>query len=156
MKTNKKLKKIYTSAKIMINLDFTVLTINLRGLKMATKTKLSTTSTSKKTAKRLPAVKKAMTKTELFSAIAKETDLTRKQVAAVLESLNQNIRAHLKGVGEFTLPSLLKIRVVRKEATKARKGKNPFTGEEITFKAKPAYSIPKIRALKALKEMAAK
>lgn len=106
--------------------------------------------------KRVVAIKKAMTKSELLNAIANDVELTRKQVAAVLESLNHKVHCHLKGVGEFTVPGLLKIRVMRKPATKARKGINPFNGEETVFKAKPARNIPKFRALKALKEMAAK
>lgn len=106
--------------------------------------------------KRLVAINKAMTKSELLNAIANDVALTRKEVAAVLESLNYNVHCHLKGVGEFTVPGLLKIRVMRKPATKARKGINPFTGEETTFKAKPARNIPKFRALKALKEMVIK
>ena len=58
-----------------------------------------------------------------------------------------------KGPGTFTVPGLMKVTVVRKPATKARKGTNPFTGEEMTFKAKPARNVVKVRALKALKDM---
>ncbi|MHA7840528.1 MAG: HU family DNA-binding protein [Gammaproteobacteria bacterium] len=117
------------------------------------------TAVAKKTSsgpKRIVAIKKAMTKSELLNAIAEDVELSRKEVAAVLESLNHKAHCHLKGVGEFTVPGLLKIRVMRKPATKARKGINPFTGEETTFKAKPARNIPKFRALKALKEMVVK
>jgi hypothetical protein len=66
------------------------------------------------------------------------------------------IEGHLKknGAGIFTLPGLLKMKVVRKPATKARKGINPFTGEETVFKAKPARNVVKIQPLKAVKEMA--
>ncbi len=62
------------------------------------------------------------------------------KVAAVFDSLGDVIEAHLKknAAGEFVLPGLLKISTVRKPATKARKGINPFTKEEVTFKAKPA------------------
>ena len=63
---------------------------------------------------------------------------------------------HLRkaGPGEFTVPGLMKCKVQHKPATKARKGINPFTGEEVMFKAKPARSVVKIRPLKRLKEMA--
>lgn len=124
---------------------------------VAKKTKDQTKVVSTKaTPKRVVAIKKAMTKTELLNTIAKDVGLTRKEVASVFENLNYHIHAHLKGLGQFTLPNLLKIRVLRKPATKARKGLNLFTGEETVFKAKPARNVPKFRALKALKEMVQK
>ena len=98
---------------------------------------------------------KAPTKSEIISNIAEGTKLTRKQVSAVLESLSSEIgRAVSKrnGVGVFTVPGLMKITVVEKPATKARKGINPFTKEPTIFKAKPARKIVKIRPLKALKD----
>ena len=58
------------------------------------------------------------------------------------------------GVGEFTIPALMKLSVKHKPATKARKGTNPFTGEEMMFKAKPAKRVVKVRPLKKLKEYA--
>jgi nucleoid DNA-binding protein len=87
--------------------------------------------------------------------IAESTELSRKQVAAVLDSLTDVIEAHVKknAVGEFVLPGLLKISTVRKPATKARKGINPFTKEEVMFKAKPASTVVKVRPLKKLKDM---
>ena len=57
------------------------------------------------------------------------------------------------GPGIFTLPGLLKIKVVRKPATPARTGINPFTKQETTFKAKPARNVVKLQALKSLKAM---
>ena len=98
---------------------------------------------------------KAPTKSEIISNIAEGTKLTRKQVSAVLESLSSEIgRAVSKrsGVGVFTVPGLMKITVVEKPATKARKGINPFTKEPTIFKAKPARKLVKIRPLKALKD----
>ena len=97
-----------------------------------------------------------MRKTEMFSNIAETTGLTRKQVSAVFESLSDLMGRHLKkrGAGEFTVPGLMKLRVVRKPATKARKGVNPFTGLETMFQAKPARNVVKIRPLKKVKEMA--
>ncbi len=95
-------------------------------------------------------------KTQMLQQIADATELSKKQVQAVLDELTNIIEGHVKkkGVGEFVLPGLLKITTVKKPATKARKGINPFTGEEVTFKAKPASTSVKVRPLKKLKEMA--
>ena len=104
---------------------------------------------------RATAVKQPMTKAQLLSAIAEETGLTRNQVTSVMESLGGQIQRHIKkrGPGTFTLPGLLKIKTMRKPARKARKGVNPFTGEETTFAAKPAHTVVKIQPLKGLKDM---
>ncbi len=101
-------------------------------------------------------IKDKYSKTQILDAIAASTDLSRKQVGTVLDSLGEIIEAHLKknAAGEFVLPGLLKISTVRKPATKARKGINPFTKEEVTFKAKPAPTVVKVRPLKKLKDMA--
>ncbi len=99
---------------------------------------------------------KAPTKSEIISNIADGTKLTRKQVSAVLESLSGEIGRAVgkKGSGVFTVPGLMKISVIEKPATKARKGINPFTKMEQVFKAKPARRVIKVRALKSLKDMA--
>ena len=104
----------------------------------------------------MKATKERYTKTQILEQIGEETELSRKQVAAVLESLSGVIEGHIKkrAVGEFVLPWLLKIVTVRKPATKARMGINPFTKEEVMFKAKPASTAVKVRPLKKLKEMA--
>ena len=98
---------------------------------------------------------KAPTKSEIYSSIASDTGLTKKDVAAVFDSLSSQIKRSLgsRGPGLFTLPGLLKMRTVKKPATKARKGVNPFTGEEMMFKAKPASKTVKVSALKGLKDM---
>ena len=95
-------------------------------------------------------------KTQMLQQIADATELSKKQVQAVLDELTNVIEGHVKkkGIGEFVLPGLLKITTVKKPATKARKGINPFTGEEVMFKAKPASTSVKVRPLKKLKEMA--
>ncbi len=93
----------------------------------------------------------APTKSEIMAQIAKDTDLSRKQVAAVFESLNGIIKKSLRGAGLFTLPGLLKLKVVKKPATKAREGVNPFTGEKMVFKAKPASKKVRAMPLKSLK-----
>ncbi|MGD2108420.1 MAG: HU family DNA-binding protein [Phycisphaerae bacterium] len=98
---------------------------------------------------------KARTKSEVFGELADGSDLTKKQVAAVFDGLAGMIKKDLgkRGPGVFTVPGLMKIKVVRKPATKARKGINPFTGEEMMFKAKPARNVVKVQALKNLKGM---
>jgi nucleoid DNA-binding protein len=99
---------------------------------------------------------KAATKSEILASIAQSTELSRKQVNSVLESLSGLIAKAVgkKGPGVFVLPGLLKIMVIQKPATKARKGINPFTKQEQMFKAKPARKVIKVRPLKALKDMA--
>jgi len=101
-------------------------------------------------------IKDPMTKSALHAEIAERTGLTKKQVSTVFDELSAIISGHVKrnGAGIFTLPGLVKMKVVRKPATKARKGINPFTGEPAVFKAKPARNIVKALALKALKDMA--
>ena len=95
------------------------------------------------------------TKSQLISMLADSTNLSRKDVSAVITELSGVIEGHLKknGAGIFTLPGMLKIKRVTKPATKARKGINPFTGIEMMFKAKPARNVVKILPLKAVKEM---
>ena len=93
----------------------------------------------------------APTKSEVVAQICKDTDLSRKQVASVFESLNGIIKKSLRGAGMFTMPGLLKMKVVKKPATKAREGVNPFTGEKMVFKAKPASKKVRVMPLKNLK-----
>jgi len=99
--------------------------------------------------------KKPRTKTEILRTIAENTELSKKDVVAVFDEMAAMIKKDLgkRGVGAFTIPGLAKVRVVRKPATKARKGTNPFTGEEMMFKAKPASKVVKVSALKGLKDM---
>lgn len=101
------------------------------------------------------AVKKPPTKSEIMSSIAETTELSRKEVASVFEALEGLIQDNLKprGPGMFSIPGLLKIRLIKKPATKARKGINPFTKEETIFKAKPARKVVKVLPLKGLKDM---
>ena len=113
------------------------------------------TAKKKAASKAPPAIGKAYTKSQILSSIAEDNGLTRKDVAAVIDSLGTLIHRHVRkrGAGVFTMPGLMKVKVVRKPATKARKGINPFTGEETMFKAKPARNVAKVLALKGLKEM---
>ncbi|KPK58903.1 MAG: HU family DNA-binding protein [Gammaproteobacteria bacterium] len=110
---------------------------------------------AKKKASSAKAAQKPPTKSEIIGTVADKTGLTRKDVSAVFDNLNALIKKNVgrRGPGEFTVPGLLKIRVVKKPATKARKGINPFTGEEMVFKAKPARKAVKLTALKGLKDM---
>lgn len=98
---------------------------------------------------------KAATKSAMFLALAEKSGLKRPQVAALFEALTDFIKKEVgkKGPGVVTLPGLLKIKRVEKEATKERIGRNPATGEPITIKAKPRRTVVRALALKALKEM---
>lgn len=106
--------------------------------------------------KKIKAISDRYSKTQMVTQIAENTELSRKQVQSVLDELTDIIEGHVKkrACGEFVLPGLMKIVTVKKPAKKARKGINPFTGEETVFKAKPASIAVKIRPLKKLKEMA--
>ncbi len=98
---------------------------------------------------------KGRTKSAIYGDLAQKSGLTRKQLVNVFDNLAGMIKKDLGkgGPGVFTVPGLMKITVLRKPATKARKGINPFTKEEVMFKAKPARNVVKIRALRGLKSM---
>ena len=108
-------------------------------------------------AKKATAIKAKMTKSQIVASLADSTELSKKQVNAVLDELNALIERSIKkrAVGEFTIPGVMKITTVKKPARKARKGINPFTGEATVFNAKPASIAVKVRPLKKLKEYAA-
>ena len=107
--------------------------------------------------KKLPAIKEKYTKSAIIADISTNADLSKKQVTAVFQALNDLIERHVKkgGVGEFTLPGPLKIKTVKKPASKARKGvPNPFRpGEVMDVAAKPASTKVKVLPLKGLKEL---
>ena len=125
--------------------------------KKAVKKKTAKKKVAKKVAptKRVAAIKEPMTKTALFTNIADSTELPKKDVVKVFEALSDIINGHIKknAVGTFTLPGLLKVKTVRKPATKKRKGVNPFNGEDTIFKAKPARTVVKVLPLKKMKDM---
>jgi len=126
--------------------------------KTKTKTKKTTTSaTPKKSASKSKTTKisKALTRSQQIAYISEQTELSKKDVAAVLECFEPMIASHLRGPGQITLAGLMKVVAVRKPATKARKGINPFTGEATVFKAKPARNVVKIRPLKKVKDLVA-
>ena len=93
-----------------------------------------------------------MSKSQLVEKLATSTKLSKKEVKGVLEGLAALGYKELKRAGTFVVPGLAKFVVVRKPATKARKGTNPFTGEPMTFKAKPARKIVRARPVKAAKD----
>ena len=99
---------------------------------------------------------KAMSKGEIVTALAEGTGLSKKQIGSVFDELTKLMGENLgkKGPGVFNLPGLMKVKVIRKPATKARQGINPFTKEETVFKARPARNVVKVLPLKALKDMA--
>lgn len=97
----------------------------------------------------------APTKSEILNQISKDTGLSRRQVGSVFDSLSGVVKKSLRSNGLFTLPGLLKMKVVKRPATKAREGVNPFTGEKMTFKAKPASKKVRVMPLKNLKNMVA-
>jgi nucleoid DNA-binding protein len=98
--------------------------------------------------------KKSMSKSGLIQAIAEAVgeELTKKQVKTVVESLISVGHRELKKSGVFTLPGFAKFRVVKKPATKARQGINPFTKQPQTFAAKPASKSVRARPIKAIKD----
>ncbi|MBI3898330.1 MAG: HU family DNA-binding protein [Gammaproteobacteria bacterium] len=97
---------------------------------------------------------KPTTKSEILNYISEKTSLKRKDVAAVFDSLADLMARDLKkGPGIVNVVGLMKVKVVRKPAVPARKGINPFTKEEVMFKAKPARNVVKVQPLKTLKDM---
>ena len=101
--------------------------------------------------------KKTMSKSGLIQAITEAVgdEMSRKQIKTVLESLVEVGHRELKKSGVFTLPGFAKFRVVKKPATKARQGINPFTKQPQTFAAKPASKSVRARPIKAIKDAVA-
>jgi nucleoid DNA-binding protein len=128
--------------------------------KSAVKKSVSTKKVAiKKTAAASTAPMKAstakQTKTQVITAISEMTGLNKKEVGSVFTAMSNMVSSHMKprGSGEFTIPEVgVKIKRIKKPATKARKGVNPFTGEAIMIKAKPARNQVRLSALKALKD----
>jgi len=89
---------------------------------------------------------------DITLADAHSDKLTRKDVKGLLESLCTLGYKELKKTGVFMLPGFAKFVVIKKPATKARKGINPFNGEEMMFKAKPARKVVRARPVKAAKD----
>ena len=98
-----------------------------------------------------------MSKTDLIQTLADKFDgkITRKDVKGLIEAVAAIGQTELKKNGVFVVPGLIRMVVIKKPATKARKGINPFTKEETTFKAKPARKVIKGRPVKAAKDAVA-
>jgi nucleoid DNA-binding protein len=109
---------------------------------------------AKKPAKIVAAKDKPRTKSEVLGVISDHVGISKKEAAQVFEVMGDMIQQDLKktSCGVFNIPGMMKVTVQRKPATKARKGINPFTGEETMFKAKPARNVVKVRPLKGLKD----
>lgn len=103
------------------------------------------------------ASKKALTKSQLITALAEKQGLPKATVTAFLDALSETAQAQLakKGPGVFVLPGVVKLRAVDKPATKEREGINPFTKQKITISAKPASRKVKAAPVKALKDAVA-
>jgi nucleoid DNA-binding protein len=127
---------------------------------MAKATKSARKSAKKPARKAAPkapqSIKSVLTKSQLVAHLADAAKVAGKDVRALLAALEDSIRASIsrKGPRTFVLPGLLKITVTNVPAKPKRKGVNPFTGEETTFKAKPATVKVKVRPMKRLKDAA--
>lgn len=98
---------------------------------------------------------KRLTKAQVISELSEMAELDKKSVARVFDKLQELIKKQLgsRGPGEFVIPGLLKLKAVKKPATKDREGINPFTKEKTIFKGKPASKKIRATALKALKDL---
>ena len=114
------------------------------------------TGKGKETSQPLPPIPAKLSKAQLLELLAADSGLHKAEIKRVLGALDRVIEASLGpgGGGQFTMPGLLKMTAVRRPAVKARKGINPFTGEELWFKAKPPTTGVKVRPLKKLKRLA--
>ncbi len=97
---------------------------------------------------------KRMNKSQFVSALAEKSGLDKKQAASALDTINAMVAQQLgkQGPGEVLIPGLLILNVVEKPATRQHEGVNPFTKEPMTYKAKPARKVIRVRTLKALKD----
>lgn len=100
------------------------------------------------------ATKKPATKNEIYTQLAEKSGLSKKQVTGVFDALLEMASKELgkKGPGVVLLPGFGKFKVVRKPATKAKQGINPFTKEPMTIKAKPARNVVKFVPQKSFKD----
>ena len=102
--------------------------------------------------------KKASTlsKSALINSVVQEVgEISRKEVKTIIETLADVAYKELKKNGIFTVPGFAKFRVVKKPATKAREGINPFTKQSMTFAAKAASKSVRARAIKSIKDAVA-
>jgi nucleoid DNA-binding protein len=99
-------------------------------------------------------LKQRMSKSQFVATLAEKSGLSKKQATSALDTINAMVAQQLgkRGPGEVLIPGLLKLNVVAKPATRKHDGTNPFTKEPMTYKAKPARKVIKVRPLKALKD----
>jgi len=104
---------------------------------------------------RIPKAEKPRTKAEIYGILADSAGVSKRDVATIFNTLAEITKKDLSktGPGAVNVGGLMKVTVQRKPATRARKGVNPFTGEEMMFKAKPARNVIKVRPLKAMKDL---
>ncbi len=97
---------------------------------------------------------KSATKNQILTHLAESTNLSKKEVEGVLQSLEGMIKQEVgkKGPGVFTLPGLLRLKRAEKAAQPAKMGRNPRTGEPMQIAAKPKKTVVRARVLKALQE----
>lgn len=124
--------------------------------KKATAAKPAVKPVAKKAVAAPKPIKAALNKTQLIAYIVEQSGIEAKSVKAVLTSLENSVLRSVdkKGAGEFTLPGLFKVAVQKVPAKAKRFGKDPFTGQERWFPAKPASVKVKVRPLKKLKDAA--
>ena len=123
--------------------------------KVAKKAAPKVAATATKKAPKITSAKdKPRTKSEVLTMISDHVGISKKEAAQVFDVMGEMIEKDLKknACGAFNVPGMMKVSVQRKPATKARKGVNPFTKEEMVFKAKPARNVVKVRPLKGLKD----
>jgi nucleoid DNA-binding protein len=123
---------------------------------VAKKAAVTKTAPAKKAASPITSIKSALNKSQLVTHLVEQSGVEAKSVKAVLANLEGAVLASVnkKGAGEFTLPGLFKISVQKVPAKPKRFGKDPFSGEERWFPAKPASVKVKVRPLKKLKDAA--
>ena len=96
---------------------------------------------------------KYLTKSQLVEKISEaHSEISKRDIKGIIETLGNVGHKELKKAGVFVVPGFAKFVVVKKPATKAREGTNPFTGEKMMFKAKPARKIVRARPVKAIKD----
>ena len=97
---------------------------------------------------------KKMSKSQFVTTLAEKSGINKKQASSVLDTINAIVAQQLGkgGPGEILIPGLLKLVIVNKPATNQHEGVNPFTKEPMTYKAKAARKVIKVRPLKALKD----
>ena len=126
--------------------------------KAARKTASKKSARKKATVKRAstaPVGNKPLTKSEVYTQLADATELKRTDVRRVFDALTDLVGQSLgtRGPGHFTVPGLCKMVEKTRPARAARKGINPFTGEEMMFKAKPKSKTVRIRPTKAVRDL---